>query len=259
MVYVIRLHGRRCGNVHGYPYEYKTYTRFLVRCARTRDTLTRGRLTDHLPGSRARKTKQVPMFFPARRRVSYSRFSAARDFPLASFEKKSRFDPRRGVSRRLTIARQTTHSPRDRACDRLSWIHEATFSTKPRPILYTRYCVQVIYRLELGKGKGGYFYLYFSPRLNARLNEEDNFLKFSAVYDPCFTIVFEIRGRLIKTRYFTVELIAGGGGGGRGNDKRLRFSDASFVVVKINGAIRRDFEISRKFRRFPTTSFYYRE
>lgn len=214
VVYVIRLHGRRCGNVHGYPYEYKTYTRFLVRCARTRDTLTRGRLTDHLPGSRARKTKQVPMFFPARRRVSYSRFSTARDFPLASFEKKSRFDPRRGVSRRLTIARQTTHSPRDRACDRLSWIHEATFSTKPRPILYTRYCVQVIYRLEWDKGKGGYFYLYFSPRLNARLNEEDNFLKFSAVYDPCFTIVFEIRGRLIKTRYFTVELIAGGGGRG---------------------------------------------
>ena len=123
-----------------YPYEYKTYTRFLVRCARTRNTLTRGRLTDHLPGSRARKTKQVPMFFPARRRVSYSRFSTARDFPLASFEKKSRFDPRRGVSRRLTIARQTTHSPRDRACDRLSWIHEATRSLD-------RYCTQdIVYR-----------------------------------------------------------------------------------------------------------------
>lgn len=104
-------------------------------------------------------------------------------------------------------------------------------NTKPRPILYTRYCVQVIYRLELGKGKGGYFYLYFSPRLNARLNEEDNFLKFSAVYDPCFTIVFEIRGRLIKTRYFTVELIAGGGGRGRGETINVYVSRMRLLLL----------------------------
>lgn len=51
------------------------------------------------------------------RRVSYSRFSTARDFPLPLSDKVAV----RSSPRRLTIA--PNYSPRDRACDRLSWTH----------------------------------------------------------------------------------------------------------------------------------------
>lgn len=82
-----------------------------------------------------------------------------------------------------------------------------------------------------------------------QLNEY-NFLKFAQVKRPFYDhLRGRDLGRLIKTRYFTVELIV------EGNEKRLRLPFVAFVV-KINGLIRWDFEISRKFPRFRRLPYY---
>ena len=171
-VYVIRLHGRRCGNVHGYIRTSIRRIRGFLYGVRARG------IHSHEEGLRTICQEAVPgrrskfqCFFPLV--VLFAIFHRER-FSTCLFRKKVavRSSPRR------------IEAINDRAPNYpfASWSSVRSFkldsrgNTKPRPILYTRYCVQVIYRLEWDKGKGGYFYLYFSPRLNARLNEEDNFL-----------------------------------------------------------------------------------
>lgn len=83
--------------------------------------------------------------------------------------------------------------------------------------------------------------------------KQNNFLKFAEVErTTCFTIIFvvEILGRLIKTRYFTVELIGWGG-----DDKRLRFSDAfCCFCCKNKRADPMGFRDIEKISTIPTTS-----
>lgn len=103
VVYVIRLHGRRCGKCRRKIHEYSVRRivcglvalRTWLASVRAHEgyILTRGRLTDHLPGSRARVTERRKVVDGRKSRcfshstypcASYSRFSTARHFPLPS-------------------------------------------------------------------------------------------------------------------------------------------------------------------------------
>lgn len=126
VVYVIRLHGRRCGKCRRKIHEYSVrrtvcglccVTYVVGECARTQGIYTYTRKAygpfarKPCPGYGAEeggRRKEVAMFFPLDVSLCFlfaifhrETFSASLD-PLL---RKSRFDPRRGVSRRLSIIR----------------------------------------------------------------------------------------------------------------------------------------------------------
>lgn len=106
------MHGRRCGKSRRKIHEYLSTPRCRLVCG---DILTRGRLTDHLPGSRARVTerRKLQRFHtrPTYRRVSYAIFHRERlpprDFPRPSFfssrGRRIKSPRRRAVSNRLNV------------------------------------------------------------------------------------------------------------------------------------------------------------